>query len=226
VAPALAAHPLPCQALAMRRIALGLLVGIAIALATPAQGQSPAPPDGADAVVYALLPVTPDQARQVTALLRSPRAVTVDVVDVSRVVLTTVPGLPAALVHDVLTAPVRDWHLVQGLVTDVFDLVARPPGEGRGLFRNTMRALHRSQVFTAAADAVRRVTQPANRTARLAIVLTARAHGIPAQTEDVDLLLRAIDRDDPDLGPLLVTLVERLAQMYGRDAVRLLLTLG
>jgi hypothetical protein len=210
----------------MRRIVLGLVVGIALACATPARADSPAPPDGADHVVYALLPLTPDQARQVTALLHSPGAVAVDVVDASRAILGTVPELPAALVHDVVTAPVRDWHIAKGLVTDVLDLVARPPGERPGLFRNTVRALHRSRVFTAAADAVRRVTQPENRTARLAIVLTARAHGIPAQTGDVDLLLRAIDRDDPDLGPLLVTLVERLAQMYGRDAVRLLLTLG
>ena len=134
--------------------------------------------------MYALLPVTPDQARQLTALLRSPEAVAIDVVDASRAFLSTVPGLPAALLHDVVTAPVRHWHVGQGLVTDVVDLVARPPGERQGLFRNTVRALHRSRAFTAAADAARRVTQPANRTARLALVLTARAHGIPAQTGD------------------------------------------
>jgi hypothetical protein len=68
------------------------------------------------------------------------------------------------------------------------------------------------------------VVHPENRTARLVIVLTARAHGVPVRAEHLDLLQRAIDRDDPDLGPLLVAAVETLAQSYGRDAVRLLLT--
>ncbi|HEY7601380.1 MAG TPA: hypothetical protein VIB60_02635 [Methylomirabilota bacterium] len=206
----------------MRRITLGVLVGIVAVLATPAQGQSLPP---ADHLVYALLPVTPDQARQVTALLREPGSVAVDLVEASGTILAAVPELPAALVHDVVTAPIRDWHLVRGLATDVIDLVARPPGEARGLFRNTVRALHRSRVFTITADAVRRVAHPTNRTARLAIVLTVRANGLPAEDGDLDRLLRAIHRDDPDLGPLAVGLVERLAQMYGRDAVRVLLTL-
>jgi hypothetical protein len=171
-------------------------------------------------------PVTPEQARAAASLLRSPGAVAIDVVQVSWVVVEAAPGLPAALVHDVVTAPVRHWHLVRGLVTDTVALVAGPRGEAHGVFRNTTRALYRSQMFSAAADALRRVTQPTNRTARLAIVLTARAHGFPAQTGDLDLLQRAIDRDEPDLGPLLVSLVERLAQMYGRDTIRLVFTLG
>ena len=76
------------------------------------------------------------------------------------------------------------------------------------------------------AGVVRRITQPTNRTARLAIVLTARANGLPAQAEHLDVLQRAIDRDDPDLAPLLRTVVEDLAQMYGRHAVRLLVSLA
>jgi hypothetical protein len=127
-------------------------------------------------------PVTPEQARAAASLLRSPGAVAIDVVQVSWVVVEAAPGLPAALVHDVVTAPVRHWHLVRGLVTDTVALVAGPRGEAHGVFRNTTRALYRSQMFSAAADALRRVTQPTNRTARLAIVLTARAHGFPAQT--------------------------------------------
>jgi hypothetical protein len=54
-------------------------------------------------------------------------------------------------------------------------------------------------------------------------VLTARGQGIPARAEHLDMLYRAIDRDDPDLGPLLAGVVDILAQRYGRDAVRLIL---
>jgi hypothetical protein len=141
-------------------------------------------------------------------------------------VVDVAPALPAALLHDIVTAPIRDWHVLRGVVVDTVELVVRPADESRGVFRHTLSALHRSQLFAAAAGLVRRVTRPENRTARLAIVLAARAHGLPARTEHLDLLRRAIDRNDPDLGPLLLAVVESLAQSYGRDAIRLLLTPG
>ena len=207
-----------------KRLAGTLVLAIGLALsATPVMGQ----PEGlADELLYAVLPVTPEQVREVTTVLRSPGTIAVDLVDTTDAMLDSLPGLPGALVHDVVTAPVRHWHLVRGLVTDTVELVTPPAGTPRGLFRHTLRALHRSRTFTTAAHAVRRVTQPSNRTARLAIVLTARAHGVPAQAEHLDLLHRAIDRDDPDLAPLVKAVVETLARMYGRDAVRLLLTSG
>lgn len=60
----------------------------------------------------------------------------------------------------------------------------------------------------------------------LAIVLTARAYGLPLDAVDLDLVRRAIDRDAPDLAPLLARVVERLVHVYGRDAVRIVLTSG
>ena len=208
----------------MRLLAGALLVGIAVALpAAPARGETAG---AAAALVYAVLPVTPEQARELAVLVQSPGTIALDLVEATGAVADAVPTLPAALLHDVLTTPVRDWHLLRGLVNDTVELVARPPGAPRSLFRHTIRALHRSQLFTATASMVRRVTQPTNRTARLAIVLTARAHGLPAQDEHLDAIRRAIDRDDPDLGPLLLAAVEGLAQMHGRDTVRLLLTLA
>jgi hypothetical protein len=205
----------------MRNFVAVLAIGLATALSVaPARAESAL----ADELVYAVLPVTPAQAREVAALLRAPHAIAVDLVEVTEALVDEAPGLPAALVHDIVTAPVRDWHLLRGVVLDTVDLVARPKDETRGLFSRTVRALHRSQTFTAAARFLRRVAHPENRTTRLAIVLTARAHGVPVRPEHLDLLQRAIDRDDPDLGPLLVAVVETLAQSYGRDAVRLLLT--
>jgi hypothetical protein len=207
----------------MRHWAGALALGLATVLPTaPARADSAL----ADHLVYAVLPVTPAQARELAALLRSPGALAADVVEVTDAVVDVAPGLPAALLHDIVTAPIRDWHLLRGVIVDTVELVARPGDAPRGLFRHTLRALQRSQMFTAAAQLVRRVTHPENRTARLAIVLTARAHGLPARTEHLDGLRRAIDRDDPDLGPLLASVVEGLALSYGRDAVRLLLTPG
>jgi hypothetical protein len=37
------------------------------------------------------------------------------------------------------------------------------------------------------------------------------------------MLDRAINRNEPDLGPLLVAVVDILVQSYGRDAIRLIL---
>ncbi|HEX2500291.1 MAG TPA: hypothetical protein VHO73_02450 [Methylomirabilota bacterium] len=206
----------------MRRLVRVLALGLTIGLpATPALAQSARL--GVDEIVYALLSITPEQARELTTLLRSPGAIAHDLVEATDAVTHLAPALPAALLHDVVTAPVRDAHVILGVVTDTVELVRRPAGEPRGLFRHTLRALHRSQVFTAAASVVRRVTHPSNRTARLAIVLTARGHGVPVRAEHLDMLDRAIRRDDPDLGPLLQGVVETLARMYGRDAVRLIL---
>jgi hypothetical protein len=210
----------------MRRLAAGLILALAAGLpAAPASGESASP--AVSDLLYGVLPVTPGQARELAALLQAPGTVTVDVADATSAVLDVAPSLPSALLQDVVTAPARHLHLLRGLATDAVELVARrQQGEARGVFRHTIRALYRSETFSATAGALRRVTAPTNRSARLAIVLTARAHGVPIETGDLDLIRRALDRDDPDAGPLLAGLVERLAQAYGRDAVRLLLTPG
>ena len=82
----------------------------------------------ADEVVSTVLPVTPAQAREIATLLRAPGTVAVDVVDTTDAVVDTVAALPAGLLHDVVTTPVRHWHVVRGLVADTVEIVARPPG--------------------------------------------------------------------------------------------------
>ena len=54
-------------------------------------------------------------------------------------------------------------------------------------------------------------------------MLTARAYGLAAQDGHLEMLRRAIDREDPDVGPLVLALAEMLAKSYGRDALRLIL---
>jgi hypothetical protein len=109
-------------------------------------------------------------------------------------VVQTTLTLPAALLHDVVTAPVRDWHVLLGVVTDTAEHGGRHP------------ARH-------AADQSNRA--PGDRADPPRARHTARA-------EHLDLLAQAIDRDDPDVGPLLLAAMEALAQRYGRDAVRLI----
>ena len=207
-----------------KQLAHAVILATALVLAaTPVMGQSEG---SGDRLLYAVLPITPDQARELTTVLGSPGTLATDLVDTTGAVIDTIPALPGALLHDVVTMQVRHWHLHRGVVTDTVELVAPPAGSPRGRFRHTLQALQRSQTFTAVAGVVRRVTRPENRTARLAIVLTARAHGLPVQAEHLDLLHQAIDRDDPDLAPLLMAVVETLVKVYGRDAVRVLLTGG
>jgi hypothetical protein len=204
-----------------RTLAVVMLVALALGIAgAPAAAHAADPRD----YLYALLPVTPAQAREVAALARTPGTLAADVVEVARTVGEVAPSLPGAIVHDVLTAPARDLALLHGLLADGLDLVTGADDAERPTFGRTLRALHRSRLFTAAAGVVRRAVAPGNRTARLAIVLAARAQGLPLDTADLDLLRQAIDRDAPDLGPLVVRVVERLTQAYGRDAVRLILS--
>ena len=200
----------------MRQRGIALLLALtAVLTVTPAAS--------ADEVVYAVLPVTPAQAREITTLLQAPGTVAVDVVDTMDAVVHAASALPAGVLHDLVTTPARHWHLVRGLVIDAVELVARPPEAPRGILRHTVQALHRSRVFSDTARAVVRVTEPSNRTGRLAIVLSARAYGLAAQDGHLDMLRRAIDRNDPDVGPLLLALVDMVAKSYGRDAIRVIL---
>jgi hypothetical protein len=172
--------------------------------------------------LWTLLPLTPAQAREVAGLLQAPGVVLHEVADGGGALLHVLPGLPDALVHDVLTMPSRHLAVVHGVITDVLELDRAARGEG-GLFRHTVRALHRARTLSAAAGVVDRLLQPGNRTTRLAVVLTARYHGLPLEDADLDTVRRALDREAPDAGPLLARMIERLAQVYGRDALRVLL---
>ncbi len=200
-----------------RLVCAGILAFGVGAPLTPVVGQPVV-----ERTLWALLPLTPDQARELAGLLRSPDVVLLNVADGAGVVVGELPSLPDALFHDVLTTPSRHLAILHGLITDMLALNRAVNGES-GLFRHTVRALHRSAMLSAGARVLDRLVHPENRTARLAIVLAARYHGLPMESSDLDLLRKAIDREAPDLGPLISRVVERLVQTYGRDTVRLLL---
>ncbi|MGH7348980.1 MAG: hypothetical protein ACREI6_03110, partial [Candidatus Rokuibacteriota bacterium] len=81
---------------------------------------------------------------------------------------------------------------------------------------NTLRWLYGQATAAAVAEAVRRIIARDNETARLAILIYARAHGIPLTSEGLDALHDGpLDSGDPDLGPALAAGVQALTAQRG-----------
>jgi hypothetical protein len=175
------------------------------------------------------LPVTPAEAARVVELLRSGEFWS-DAAGATGAVLRLTRELPRALLRDVPRTPERLGELREALVRDgaegpghmgriAEDLLDgrldRPPSP----FTNTLRWLYDAAAPSAVAETVRRIIAPDNETARLAVLLYARAHGIPLTPEGLDALRDGpLDSRDPDLGPALVAGVRALAALRGGEA--------
>lgn len=175
------------------------------------------------------LPVTPAEAARVVELLRSGEFWS-DAAGATGAVLRLTRELPRALLRDVPRTPERLGELAEALVRDgaegpghmgriAEDLLDgrldRPPSP----FTNTLRWLYHAAAPSAVAETVRRIIAPDNETARLAVLLYARAHGIPLTPEGLDALRDGpLDSRDPDLGPALVAGVRALAALRGGEA--------
>jgi hypothetical protein len=90
----------------------------------------------------------------------------------------------------------------------------RPPSP----LTNTLRWLYGNAAATAVAETVRRIIARDNETARLAILIYARAHGIPLTPEGLDALHDGpLNSQDPDLGPALAAGVQVLTAQRGGE---------
>jgi hypothetical protein len=174
------------------------------------------------------LPVTPEEAAQVLDLLRSGEFFS-DAAGTTSAVLQLTRQLPRALVRDIPRTPSRLDELGEALVRDGADAVGhiseiaadlldgqldRPPSS----LTNTLRWLYGNAAAAAVAETVRRIIGRDNETARLAILLYARAHGIPLTPEGLDALHDGpLDTRDPDLGPALVAGVQALTAQRGGE---------
>jgi hypothetical protein len=172
------------------------------------------------------LPVTPEEAAQVLELLRSGEFFS-DAAGTTSAVIQLTRELPRALVRDVPRTPGRLDELGEALVRDGIDAFGhisqvasdlldghldRPPSP----LTNTLRWLYGNAAATAVAETVRKIIGRDNETARLAILIYARAHGIPLTPEGLDALRDGpLDSQDPDLGPALAAGVEALSAQYG-----------
>jgi hypothetical protein len=174
------------------------------------------------------LPVTPAEAAQVLDLLRSGEFFD-DAAGTTSAVLQLTRQLPRALVRDIPRTPSRLDELGEALVRDGADAVGhiseiaadlldgqldRPPSS----LTNTLRWLYGNAAAAAVAETVRRIIGRDNETARLAILLYARAHGIPLTPEGLDALHDGpLDTRDPDLGPALAAGVQVLTAARGGE---------
>jgi hypothetical protein len=206
----------------MRRAIARTTVVLLLVLVAPA---SPGFAEPIGDAVWVALPVTPEQARQLATLLQAPDRIEAEAVSVASELVEPLAGLPRALVHDILTAPSRHLAIAEALVADTLALGPWLEGRRAPVLRHTVQALHRSATLSSAAGLVSRLTRPGNEATRLVVVVTLRAHGIPAEVRDLDLLRQYLLRaESADLAPLLAEASRRLAAVYGREAVRLLLT--
>jgi len=174
------------------------------------------------------LPVTPEEAGQVLELLRSGEFFS-DAAGTTSAVVQLTQQLPPALVRDIPRTPSRLDELGEALVRDgvdafghVSELAAnlldgqldRPPSP----LTNTLRWLYGNAAATAVAETVRRIIARDNETARLAILIYARAHGIPLTPEGLDALHDGpLNPQDPDLGPALAAGVQVLTAQRGGE---------
>jgi hypothetical protein len=174
------------------------------------------------------LPVTPGEAAQVLELLRSGEFFS-DAAGTTSAVVQLTQQLPRALVRDIPRTPRRLDELGEALARDGADALGhisqlaadlldgqldRPPSP----LTNTLRWLYGNAAATAVAETVRRIIARDNETARLAILIYARAHGIPLTPEGLDALHDGpLNSQDPDLGPALAAGVQALTAQRGGE---------
>lgn len=174
------------------------------------------------------LPVTPEEATRVIELVRSGEFFS-DAAGTTSAVVQLTQELPGALVRGIPRTPSRIGELGEALARDgadafghVSQLAAdlldghldRPPRP----LTNTLRWLYGHAAAAAVAETVRRIIARDNETARLALLIYARAHGIPLTPEGLDALHDGpLNPQDPDLGPALVAGVETLSAQRGGE---------
>lgn len=172
------------------------------------------------------VPVRPAEARRIVRLVTTGEFFG-DVGSTTAVVLHTLPGLPLAVARDAATSPldvvpitgalVRDLGLlafdVPRLLADLRDGTLDDPGR---VLVHTMRALYGLGTLATIAETIRSLIDPSNESVRLAIVLYARANGVPIEEADLDTLRTSVlNTTDPDFGPALVAAIIRLRERYG-----------
>jgi hypothetical protein len=174
------------------------------------------------------VPVRPEEAGRIVRLLTTGEFFG-DVASTTAVVLYTVPRLPLAVARDLATSPRHVRPIIRGLRRDlgglVFDLprlladlrdgTLDDPGH---ILVHTMRALYDFSSPALIAETISTLIHPNNESVRLAIVIYARANGVPIEEADLDVLRTSVlNTAEPDLGPALAAAVVRLRERYGDD---------
>ena len=161
-----------------------------------------------------------------------------DVAASTAALLHAVPRLPLALVRDVAGLPHRSLRLAAALALDLVgtpfqvpvvlaDLLDGSLDHPPTVLRRTLSALYGFASLAAVLETLRTLLAPENRSLRLAVLVYARANGIPLEDSDLDRVRELFAPDSPGLGPALVAGIERLRKHEGADgALRILRRLG
>lgn len=177
------------------------------------------------------VPITPDQVSEAITLLSTGefyhdlgsalaasafavRSLPIDLVqDVGHLPFRLI-RLATAVAQDLAGTPFVAVHVLEDLLAD--GKLDHPPG----VLRHTMACLLGFATVATTARTISDLIAPDNRSIRLAIVVYARANGIPLQESDLDLLRQnVLNTGTPDLGPVLVAAVSRFLDRSGKDQV-------
>jgi hypothetical protein len=171
------------------------------------------------------IPVEPADVVTAVRLLRSGDFYG-DLAHTSATVLAVVPALPESLIRDVVALPTRPPRVLGAVLGDVAGLLGGDGvafvrhvlgddrGEGPRVLGQTLAAFYELATPRRLAESIRALLSDDNESFRLAVLIYARANGIPLEPKHLDLLRDEVfDADDPDLAPLLRAAIEqRLAQ--------------
>lgn len=177
--------------------------------------------------------LTPAETRAAAELLASGEFFE-DVATSTAALLRAVPRVPLALVRDVVGFPHRSFRLAFALAADLAgtpfqahavlaDLLDGSLDHAPAVLRRTLRVLYGFASLANVLETVRTLLAPENRSLRLAVLVYARANGIPLEESDLDRARDLFAGDTPGLGPALVAGVERLRKQEEEDgALRIL----
>ncbi len=177
--------------------------------------------------------IEPRDARAVAELLATGEFFG-DVAASTASLVKLVPRLLAALLRDVSHLPHRTIRLAAAVARDLAGMPFQVPAVLADLadgsidnppliLRRTLRCLYGFATIASVFETLHTLLAPDNESVRLAVLLYARANGVPLEQADLDRVRALFAPDAPGLGPALVAGLERLRKHAGTDgALRIL----
>jgi hypothetical protein len=171
------------------------------------------------------LPLTEEEARTAVELLLTGEFFR-DAAASIQATLQAVPQLLLSAPQDVVSLPWRIFGLANAIVTGliklpgeaphfVLDLVKSGAPKSPALLTQTLQWLYSNGTFRSASDLVWELTAPDNESLRLALIVFARAHGVPVTPELLDGARMLFRTDTPELGPVIQEGVNFLKERFG-----------
>lgn len=169
-----------------------------------------------DKVDSGVAPLDQQQLAEAWQLLVSGRAEK-DIRKSIRSMLSTASKIDAARLHNQIIHIVDPRHGLGLLGNMLKDL---NPTKSQKILNHTIKAIENEPLGEIISDTALIFTQKDNRTMRLAIVAYAQMNGININEKNIDDLNLALNKDNPDLHPLLKSAIDILEKEYGGDSTK------